>query len=78
LKIPISLPVPIRRGLYIRDADPDASYFEERDAYLDASAEALELYQRDAYPDAYAEAEAEADAEAEIYARDAYFYDESS
>lgn len=78
LKIPISLPMPIRRGLYIRNADPEAFHFEERDAYLDAYAEALELHQRDAYPDAYAEAEAEADAEAEIYARDAYFYDESS
>jgi len=70
LSIPVSLPMPVRRGLYIRDADPEASYFEERDAYLNAYAEALELYERDAYPDAYAEPE--------LYARDAYFYDESS
>jgi len=71
LSVPVSLPMPVRRGLDIRDADPEAYDFAERDAYPEAYAEAYALYERDAYPDAYAEAEAE------MWAREAFFYDES-
>lgn len=78
LSVPVSIPPPIRRSLYIREADPEAYFYEERDAYPDASSEAYELYEREAYPDPYAEAEAAAEAEAETYAREAGLCDECS
>ena len=64
--------------MYIREADPEAYFYEERDAYPEASSEAYELYEREAYPDPYAEAEATAEAEAETYAREAGLCDECS
>ncbi|MCJ1246491.1 hypothetical protein MMC30_003699 [Trapelia coarctata] len=75
LSVPVSMPFPVRRGLDIRDADPEAYDFAERDAYPKAYAEQYDVFEREAYPDPYAEAEAEA--EADIYAHDTYFYGES-
>ena len=78
--IPLSIPIPVRRWLEERDAEPEfqeSFHLYAREAYPEAEAEAeaeaypeaeadLEdgLYARDAYPEAYAEAEAEAYAEA--------------